>query len=55
MAANLNAIVARTVSGKRGEQRGCYAPTVDAEPSALSFARLKEKQRRIRRGAFPRT
>jgi Apea-like HEPN len=52
IAVNLNAIVAPAVSRKRGEQRGRYAPTVDAEPSAASFARLKEKQRRIRE-AFP--
>jgi hypothetical protein len=52
MAVNLNANVARTVSGKRGEQQDCSGPTVDAEPSAVSFARLKEKQRRIREG-FP--
>jgi hypothetical protein len=52
MAANLNTIAVRTVSGKGGEKRGCYAPSADAEPSAVLFAQLKQKQRRIR-SAFP--
>ena len=30
MAVNFNTIAVRTVSGKRGEKRGCYAPTADA-------------------------